>query len=66
MNHSLYSADRETHRRIIGSAFVAIFVITIFGVGAISKLAQQPAPSSAVLKAGIPVATSDGGYLIVR
>jgi hypothetical protein len=67
MNHSLYSADRQTHRRIVGSAFVAIFIITMLGVTALSKLEAQPAqPSVAVLRAGIPVATTDGGYFIVR
>jgi hypothetical protein len=67
MNHSLYSADRQTHRRILGSAFVAIFITTMFGVTVFSKLEAQPArPSVAVLRAGIPVATADGGYLIVH
>jgi hypothetical protein len=50
MNHSLYSADRQTHRRIVGSAFVAIFVVTLFGIAAISQFEQQAAqPSIAVL-----------------
>jgi hypothetical protein len=67
MNHSLYSADRQTHRRIVGSAFVAILIITVLSAAVISKLEQQPAQSSvAVLRAGIPVATTDGGYFIVR
>jgi hypothetical protein len=67
MNHSLYSADRQTHRRIIGSAFVAIVISTMFGVAAFSKLETRPAqPSVAVLRAGIPLATTDGGYIIVR
>ena len=67
MNHSLYSADRQTHRRIVGSAFVAILIITVLSAAVISKLEQQPAQSSvAVLRAGIPVATTDGGYFIIR
>jgi hypothetical protein len=67
MNHSLYSADRQTHRRIVGSAFVAIVMITMFGVAAFSKFqTQPPQPSMAALRAGIPVATADGGYLIVH
>jgi hypothetical protein len=67
MDHSLYSTDRQTHRRTIGSAFVAIFFITMLGVAFMSKFEQQPARSSAaVLRAGIPIATTDGGYLIVR
>lgn len=67
MNHSLYSADRQTHRRIVGSALVAIFIVTMFGVTVFSKLEAQPArPSAAVLRAGIPVATADGGFFIVH
>lgn len=67
MNHSLYSADRQTHRRIIGSAFVAILVVTLFGVAAMSRFEQRGTqPSLAVLRAGMPVATADGGYLIVH
>ena len=63
----MYSADRQTHRRIVGSAFVVILIITIFGAAGISKFEQQPAQSSvAVLRAGIPIATTDGGYFIVR
>jgi hypothetical protein len=67
MNHSLYSADRQTHRRIVGSAFVAILIITVLSAAVISKREQQPVQSSvAVLRAGIPVATTDGGYFIIR
>jgi hypothetical protein len=46
MNHSLYSADRQTHRRIIGSAFVAILIITVLTAAVSSKFEQQPAQSS--------------------
>jgi hypothetical protein len=67
MNHSLYSADRQTHRRIVRSAFVAITMINVLGAAVISKLEQQPAQSSvAVLRAGIPITTTDGGYFIIR
>jgi tellurite resistance protein len=67
MNHSLYSADRQTHRKIIGSAFVMIATITLLGVAASVKRETQPAePSVAVLRAGIPVAMADGGYFIIH
>jgi hypothetical protein len=52
---------------MVGSAFVAILIITALSAAVISKLEQQPAQSSvAVLGAGIPVATTDGGYFIIR
>jgi tellurite resistance protein len=39
----------------------------MFGVAALSKLETQPSrPSNAVLRAGILVATTDGGYFIIR
>jgi hypothetical protein len=67
MNHSLYSADRQTHRRIVGSAFVAILFITMLAAAAMSKFEQRPAQtSSAILRGGIPIAITDGGYFIVR
>jgi hypothetical protein len=67
MNHSLYSADRQTHRRIVGSAFVVILFITMLGAAVMSKFERQPAQSSAaILRAGIPIATADGGYFFVR
>jgi hypothetical protein len=57
MNHSLYSADRQTHRGIVGSVSVAILIITVLNAAVSSKLEQQPAQSSAaVLRAGIPIA----------
>jgi hypothetical protein len=63
MNHSLYSADRQTHRRIVGSAFVAILIITMVCAAGISKLERHAAqPSIAALR----VATTAGGYFPVR
>jgi hypothetical protein len=39
----------------------------MLGAAVIAKSEQQsPQSSVAVLRAGIPVATTDGGYLIVR
>jgi hypothetical protein len=61
MNHTLYSADRQTHRRIVGSAFVAILIVTMLGDAVISKFERHPAQSSVtVVRAGMPVAATDG------
>jgi hypothetical protein len=57
MNHSL---DRQTHRRIVGSAFVMIATITLLGVAASAKGETPPAEPS------IAVAMADGGYFIIR
>ena len=41
--------------------------MTMLGAAVMSKFEQQPVQSSAsVLRAGIPIATTDGGYFIVR
>jgi hypothetical protein len=67
MNHSLYSADRQTHRRIIGSAFVLTATFALLGALASAKRETQPAESSmATLRAGIPVAVADGRHLLIR
>lgn len=65
MNHSFYSADRATHRRVIGSAFVAIFAVALLSAGLFAK-SEREAAVAPVLKAGIPLATTDGGYVIIR
>jgi hypothetical protein len=64
MNHSFYSADRATHYRVIGSAFIAIIVVSLIGIGYFAKSDQLASAPS--LKAGMPVVTSDGGYAIIR
>jgi hypothetical protein len=65
MNHSFYSADRATHHRVIGSAFLAILVVCLIGISFFAKSGQQAA-SAPMLKAGMPVVTSDGAYAIIR
>jgi hypothetical protein len=64
MSHSFHSADRATHHRVIGSAFVAILVVCLIGISFFAK--SEHAALAPTLKAGLPVATSDGGYAIIR
>jgi hypothetical protein len=66
MNHSTYSADRQIHRRIIGSAFVVICIVIMLATVAITRHGQQQASSIHLLRAGMPVAIANGGYFIVR
>jgi hypothetical protein len=65
MNYSFYSADRATHYRVIGSACVTAFLIILLGVG-LSAKPEQRETAAPVLKAGMPVATTDGGYVIIQ
>ena len=65
MNHSFHSADRATHYRVIGSAFVAGLTVCLIGIGFFARAEQQAAPTP-IVNAGMPVATSDGGFVIIR
>jgi hypothetical protein len=65
MNHSFHSADRATHHRVIGVAFVAVVAICLIGISFFAKSGQQVA-SAPTLKAGIPVSTTDGGFAVIR
>jgi hypothetical protein len=66
MNHSMYSADRHIHRRMIGSAFVVLCMVIMLATAAITGYEQQQASSVTLLRAGMPVAIANGGYFIVR
>jgi hypothetical protein len=64
MSQSFYSADRTTHYRVVGVAFISIIVVSLIGIGYFAK--SEESASEPALGAGIPIATSDGGYAIVR
>jgi hypothetical protein len=66
MNHSIYSADRTTHLKIV----VMALVVGIAGVGlALSSRSSSDAGSTqtaGVVKAGKPVVTTSSDPLIIR
>jgi hypothetical protein len=66
MNHSIYSADRTTHLKIV----VIALVVAIAGVGfALSSRSNSDAGSTqtaGVVKAGKPILTTNSGTLVVR
>lgn len=63
MNHSIYSADRTTHLKIVIVALVAGIAIAGFGITA--RLgADNGAQTAAVVKAGKPVALTSNGALV--
>jgi hypothetical protein len=66
MNHSIYSADRTTHLKIVAMALV----VGIAGVGlALSSRSSSDAGSTqtaGVVKAGKPVLTTNSGRLVIR
>ena len=55
MNHSIHSADRTTHLKIV---VLALFVGTAIAGLAISSRVGTPANTIAAIKAGQPVAMS--------
>jgi hypothetical protein len=66
MNHSIYSADRSTHLKIV----VVALVVGIAGIGlALSSRSISEAASTqtaGVVKAGKPVMTTNSGTLVIR
>ena len=64
MNHSIYSADRATHLKIVIVALLAAFV----GLGLPLHFDARtvPAATTAVLEAGGPVVVSSSADAMVR
>lgn len=62
MNHSIYSADRATHLKIV---IVALLAASVAGLGASLHSASKTAPAgtTAVLKAGKPMAVSSSAVV---
>jgi hypothetical protein len=68
MNHSIYSADRTTHLKIVAVALVAGISIMTFGIAARSTgdrnaYAQQ---TVRVIKADKPVMVTSSGTSMIR
>ena len=68
MNHSIYSADRTTHLKIVVVALVAAIVVAGFGISARSTSDEglTQTASARVLKAGKPVVITSSSSSIVR
>jgi hypothetical protein len=68
MNHSIYSADRTTHLKIVVVALVAGIVVAGFSISArnTSDEGLTQTASAHVLKAGKPVVITSSGNSVVR
>ncbi|MCS3929676.1 hypothetical protein M2175_004707 [Bradyrhizobium elkanii] len=67
MNHSIHSADRGTHLKIVVVALVAGILVAGFGVAARTNVdTSQTAQSAHVIKAGKPVAVTSAGTSEIR
>ena len=53
MNHSIYSADRSTHLKVVVIALIAAIATAGLAIG---SRVESPAVTAGVIKAGQPVA----------
>ena len=66
MNHSIYSADRTTHLKIVVVALVAGILVAGFGISAHNSSDEGYTQTARVMKAGKPVAITSSGTSMVR
>jgi hypothetical protein len=67
MNHSIYSADRSTHLKIVVVALAAGIVVAGFGISArTTSSGDSYAQTSRIIKAGKPVAITSSEAALVR
>jgi L-asparaginase/Glu-tRNA(Gln) amidotransferase subunit D len=66
MNHSIYSADRATHLKVVVVALVAGIVLAGFGVTARTGSDEGLTQTARVIKAGKPVVVTSTNASLVR
>jgi len=64
MNHSIHSADRSTHLKIVAVALAAGIAVTAVGITARSDVADTR--TARVIKAGKPVVVTNSDATMVR
>ena len=66
MNHSIYSADRATHLKIVVVALVAGIVVAGLGITARVSSGDSYTQTAGVIKAGKPVTVTSANTATVR
>jgi hypothetical protein len=66
MNHSIYSADRATHLKIVVVALIAGIVVAGFSISARNSSDEGYTQTARVMKAGKPVAITSSTNSLVR
>ena len=68
MNHSIYSADRMTHLKVVVVALIAGIMVAGFSISArnTSDEGLTQTASTPVMKAGKPVVITSSGNSVVR
>jgi hypothetical protein len=64
MNHSIHSADRSTHLKIVVVALVAGIVVA--GLGISARTSGDYTQTAHVIKAGKPIAVTSSDTMLVR
>ncbi|WP_291842416.1 hypothetical protein [Bradyrhizobium sp.] len=64
MNHSIHSADRSTHLKIVIVALVAGIAVAVLGISA--RTGSDLTQTAQVVKAGKPVVVTSSGTSTVR
>ena len=66
MNHSIYSADRTTHLKIVVVALVVGIAVAGFGISARTTSDEGFTQTARVMKAGKPIVITSSGNSVVR
>jgi hypothetical protein len=66
MNHSIYSADRTTHLKIVVVALIAGILVAGFSISARTTSDDGLTQTARVMKAGKPVAITSSTSSVVR
>jgi hypothetical protein len=66
MNHSIYSADRSTHLKIVVVALIAGIAVAGFSISARNSSDDGFTQTARVMKAGKPVAITSSTNSLVR
>ncbi len=66
MNHSIYSADRMTHLKVVIVALIAGIFVAGFGISARMNSDGSDIQTARVIKAGQPVAVTSSNANVVR
>jgi hypothetical protein len=64
MNHSMHSADRSTHLKIVAVALVAGLAVAGFGIAA--RTSSDYAQTAHIVKAGKVMTVTSSDALVVR
>ena len=66
MNHSIYSADRATHLKVVVVALAAGILVAGFTISTRNTASDDGIQTARVMKAGKPVVVTSSGNSTVR